>query len=160
MCGIGAQVVHVPAGPRFRHQPGQLAVHVRQRGQQRHVCTPGAEAGIGDRRLGRMVDHDGQLRISAGAMQQRGQVAWQHQRVQPQAVFHHGVQGWRQRGIRNPLIVVDILQHGPQAFELAVRCQASNLRRCIRRQQIGPAHDGANEAGLCRQRQQVIGISN
>ena len=54
-----------------------------------------------ERRLGAVIQHHGEIRVSGGEFEQRRQMLRQHQRVEHQAMVDHGFEGRRELGRRS-----------------------------------------------------------
>ena len=68
----GRSVFQPGAGRRFGHEAGELAGHLRMRGDGRHRARPGRDLAVADARLRAMVDDD---RAGPGAVRARARVA-------------------------------------------------------------------------------------
>jgi hypothetical protein len=76
---------------------------------------------------------------------QRLEVSRQDQRVEDQAVAHHRACAQIDRGIGNPVVVGQVLEHRPQALELGLRRQRGDAPGRIHRLQVGPADHAPDE---------------
>jgi hypothetical protein len=77
MLGVGPDLSGRPLGPgRLGHQTGQLAIHVRVRGEGANAARPRFPAAVCDRRLGGVVEDEAELGMPADRSVGGGQLRY------------------------------------------------------------------------------------
>ncbi len=112
----------------FGDESGQLAMQVCMVGGARHGVAPGLIITRPDRRLGAVVDDDGQVRPQCCQALDDGQMARMDEGVEYEAGFDHGLQARLHIVAQDPGIIGQPLQHRAKAFEFRTSRQPENVR--------------------------------
>jgi hypothetical protein len=148
-CVVADQVISPPVGseligklvrPLFGAQTGQLAIQAfcSQRGD---FVTPGIQRAGRSVGFGRMIDHDRQIRPTTGEAPEHRQMTRLHERIEAQAVCNHRLDRRIEAGAKQPVSVVDRLEHWAQAAQLRIRGQFGDAPRRLGRCKIDPSHN-------------------